>query len=251
VTFDCWSTLIYEPPGQQGGAARARRLAAATGADEARTAQAFAEAWRRHQEAWHRRAVFAGPHMLQHTLHALGVSLAPAAQAQLLAGLEEDILKREVHAIAGSRELLASLRAAGIRTALVCDTGFTPGRVVRSLLARLDLLEHLEVVIFSDEIGVPKPHPRAFASALSALGTVAEGAVHVGDLRRSDVAGSQAAGMTAVRFRGHHDDGDDGPRTGSGVIDCAAAGCTPPCARPEGDAVVDTYAELAALFGLG
>jgi putative hydrolase of the HAD superfamily len=251
VTFDCWSTLIYEPPGQQGREARARQLAAATGAEEARTAQAFTEAWRLHQEAWHRRAVFASPDMLQHTLYALGVSLTPAAQAQLLAGLEEDILTREVHAIAGARDLLASLRAAGIRTALICDTGFTPGRVVRSLLARLDILEHLEVAIFSDEIGVPKPHPQAFASALSALGAVAQGAVHVGDLRRSDVAGSQAAGMIAVRFRGHHDDGDEGPRTGSGVIDCAAAGCIPPCARPEADAVVDTYAELGALFGLG
>jgi putative hydrolase of the HAD superfamily len=165
--------------------------------------------------------------------------------------MEEDILKREVHAIAGARELLASLRTAGIRTALVCDTGFTPGRVVRSLLARLGMLEHLEAAIFSDEIGVPKPHPRAFASALSALGTVAEGAVHVGDLRRSDVAGAQAAGMTSVRFRGHHDDGDDGPGSGAGVIGCSAAGCTPPCPRPEADAVVDTYAELAALLGLG
>jgi hypothetical protein len=57
--------------------------------------------------------------------------------------------------------------------------------------------------------------------------------------------------MTSVRFRGHHDDGDEGPRAGSGVIGCAAAGCTPACARPEADAVVDTYAELAALLGLG
>jgi putative hydrolase of the HAD superfamily len=250
VTFDCWSTLIYEPPGQQGAAARARRIAAATGAEEARTARAFAEAWRLHQEAWHRHTVFAGPDMLRHALRALGVSLTTAAQAQLLAELEEDILKREVLAVAGAHELLAALRAAGIRTALICDTGFTPGRVVRELLARVHLLEHLEVAIFSDEIGVPKPHPRAFASALSALGAVAKGAVHVGDLRRSDVAGSQAAGMTAVRFRGHHDDGDDGPRPGAGVLDCAAAGCTPPCARPEADAVVDTYAELAAMLGV-
>ena len=51
-----------------------------------------------------RRTVFAGPEMLEHTLRALGVSLAPSAHAELLAGLEEDILSREVCAIAEARE---------------------------------------------------------------------------------------------------------------------------------------------------
>jgi putative hydrolase of the HAD superfamily len=154
-------------------------------------------------------------------------------------------LDREICAIEGARELLATLRGAGIRTALICDTGFTPGRVVRSLLARVGLLPQLEVAIFSDETGVHKPHARAFTSALSGLGTSAAGAVHVGDLRRSDVAGAQAAGMTAVRFRGHHDDADEMPNARAGVISCDAAGCSPPCARPEADVVVDTYAALA------
>jgi putative hydrolase of the HAD superfamily len=225
---------------------RARRISEATGADESHVARAFGAAWRMHQEVWHHRGLFAGPDMLRHTLHTLGVTLAVEAQARLLAQLEEDILDREVCAIDGARDLLAGLRAAGVRTALICDTGFTPGRVLRSLLARLGLLQHLEVAIFSDEIGVPKPHPRAFESALSALGTAAAGAVHVGDLRRSDVAGARAAGMTSVRFRGHHDDGGEGLSPSGGVIGCAEAGCAPPCARPEADIVIDSYAELGA-----
>jgi putative hydrolase of the HAD superfamily len=118
--------------------------------------------------------------------------------------------------------------------------------VVRELLARVGLLEHLEAQVFSDELRVPKPHVRAFESALSALQMPAEGALHVGDLRRSDVAGARAAGMRTVRFRGRYDDSDAGPGANGGVIDCAAAGCTPICARPEADAVVTTYPELAA-----
>jgi putative hydrolase of the HAD superfamily len=249
VTFDCWSTLIYEAPGQDGASVRAQRLSRATGAEPAVAAQAFAAAWRLHQEAWHRREMFAAPDMLQHTLQLLGVSFAPDQHARLLRELEDDILNREIRAIEGARELLAMLRGTGVRTALICDTGFTPGRVVRALLERVGLLEHLQVAIFSDAIGVPKPHARAFASALSALGTTAAGAVHVGDLRRSDVAGSQAAGMTAVRFRGHHDDGDEAPSARAGVISCSAAGCSPPCARPEADVVVETYAELTEWLG--
>lgn len=245
VTFDCWSTLIYEAPGQDGANVRSARLAQATGAEPAVAAQAFAGAWRLHQEAWHRRDVFSSRHMLQHTLQTLGVTLAPEAHARLLRELEEDILHREICAIEGARELLGTLRGAGVRTALICDTGFTPGRVVRSLLDRVGLLEHLEVTIFSDETGVHKPHARAFSSALSALGTSATGAVHVGDLRRSDVAGAQTAGMIAVRFRGHHDDADEMPSARAGVISCEAAGCSPVCARPEADLVVDSYAELS------
>jgi FMN phosphatase YigB (HAD superfamily) len=120
--------------------------------------------------------------------------------------------------------------------------------VVRQLLARHQLLDLLELTIFSDEIGVAKPHARAFESALEGLGVAASGAVHVGDLRRSDVAGAHAAGMGSVRFRGRHDDHDNANGSSAGVIDCAAAGCTPPCARPEADQVVATYTALQALL---
>jgi putative hydrolase of the HAD superfamily len=183
--------------------------------------------------------------MLAHALKALHLNLSPSRFAEVLAELEEEILQRDVCVIAGARELLRDLRERGVRTALICDTGFTPGRVVRQLLARHGLLDSLEVTVFSDEIGVTKPHPRAFARALDSLGVPAQGAAHVGDLRRSDVAGARAAAMGSVRFRGHHDDHDHATGHGAGVIDCAAAGCTPPCARPEAD---HSYAQLAALL---
>jgi hypothetical protein len=54
--------------------------------------------------------------------------------------------------------------------------------------------------------------------------------------------------MGSVRFAGHHDDREHAPGGAAGVIDCAAAGCTPPCARPEGDQVVATYTALHALL---
>jgi FMN phosphatase YigB (HAD superfamily) len=248
VTFDCWSTLIFEPPGQGGGAARAARLASTLGVEPATAAAALAEAWQLHQRAWHQRSAFTGPDMLRHALCRLGAQLEASAHARLLASLEEDVLEREVRAIDGARELLAQLRQRKVRTALICDTGFTPGRVIRQLLARMGLLESLEVAIFSDEIGVPKPHPLAFERALSALGTSARGAAHVGDLRRSDVAGARMAGMLAVRLRAHHDDGEAGPGANAGVFDCAAAGCNPACERPEGDLVMDSYAALWAFL---
>ena len=77
-----------------------------------------------------------------------------------------------------------------------------------------------------------KPAPEIFEHALDGLGGVdPTRAAHVGDLRRTDVAGAQAMGMTAVRYRGSNDDpGDDGD--------------------PEGDHVIDDHADLAAVLGL-
>jgi FMN phosphatase YigB (HAD superfamily) len=136
-------------------------------------------------------------------------------------------------------ELLLALRAAGVRTALICDTGFSPGRAVRQLLSRVGLLEYLEVQVFSEEVEAPKPDPRPFRAALDGLGVAAEGAVHVGDLRRSDIAGALAAGMRAVRFSGRNDDAK--PRSDAGVLDCRSAQCDPICPQPEAEAVIASY----------
>ena len=65
------------------------------------------------------------------------------------------------------------------------------------------LLGYFDHWSFSDEVGWYKPAPEIFRHALDGLGGVApERAAHVGDLRRTDVAGARAMGMTAVRYRG-------------------------------------------------
>jgi FMN phosphatase YigB (HAD superfamily) len=248
VTFDCWATLLYQV-GPGATEERARQLAGRVGTDPAATAIALAKAWREHQLAWHRRRAFGAPEMIAHALGALGVAAPPSRVASLVAELEPAILALDVRAVDGARDALAALASAGVRRALVCDTGFSSGRVVRQLLARQGLLELLEVTVFSDEIGVPKPHPRAFAAALDGLGVPAAGAVHVGDLKRSDVAGARRAGMGSVRLTARNDDAGTG--AGAGVIDCAAAGCEPVCERPEADAVVGSYAELLDVLGHG
>ena len=70
-----------------------------------------------------------------------------------------------------------------------------------------------------------------FDHALGGLGVDAAHAAHVGDLRRTDVAGARAMGMVAVRYTGVFDD-DTQP-------------------EPEGDHVVDHHAKLPAVLGIG
>jgi putative hydrolase of the HAD superfamily len=249
VTFDCWSTLLYEVGPRTGATTRAQIVGAFTGRDPEAIESALRDAWRRHQVEWHRRTVFDGRAMTRSALAALGIELAAPEFEKLLSELEEEIEGHEIRAIDGAKDALERLAARGVRRALICDTGFSPGRVVRRLLDRVGLLPLLEVTIFSEEICVPKPDPRAFEAALSALGVTANGAVHVGDLRRSDVAGAHAVEMGAVRFAGHHDDSDAGSGHDVGVIDCIVARCAPPCPRPEAHAVIRSYDELCPLFG--
>jgi FMN phosphatase YigB (HAD superfamily) len=248
VTFDCWATLLFHPTSSQAKAERARELAALLGTELEPTRVALRHAWRRHQLEWHRRRVFGAEDMVEFTLQALGLESKQQRVAEIVAALEPSILALDVEPVAGGREALEQLAEAGVHRALVCDTGFSSGRVVRQLLDRHGLLELLEVTVFSDEVGVPKPDPRAFAAALEALGVERTGAVHVGDLKRSDVAGARAHGMGSIRLTAHHDDCGDGG--GAGVIDCTAAGCRPPCPRPEADAVAASYPELLALLGI-
>jgi putative hydrolase of the HAD superfamily len=251
VTFDCWSTLLYEVKAGSGPSERACILARVAGVDRESAAQALALAWHQHQVAWHQGRSFTGVDMTRSALASLEVKLAPLRERQLIEELEAEALTHDVRAVEGAGETLALLARAGVRRALICDTGFTPGRVVAQLLERAGLAEYLEVSVFSDQIGVPKPETRMFAAALAGLAVDARGAVHVGDLRRSDVAGAKRAQMGSIRIRVHHDDALAAQEHRTGFIDCNAAGCQPSCERPEADAIVDSYAELRELLGVG
>ena len=161
-------------------------------------------------------------------LESLSLEGRGAAFRHLVSHFEEASHSGRVEALDGARETLAVLRESGVRCALVCDTGLTPGSVVRRHLDRLDVLQHLESLAFSDEVGIPKPHRRIFEAALSPLAVAPGDAVHVGDLRATDVAGARALGMGTVRIRAEHADESD---------------------LPDADRVVDSHAALRlALF---
>jgi len=232
VTFDCWSTLLYEPEPLRSFEPRVRAVAHAARSagrhvDDETARLALDHAWRHHSTLWNNGQGSTAHDIAGWALRELGIDDEGVALG-LGAAMGEASLGSHVLALDGAGDTLARLCDQGVRTALICDTGFTPGRIIRVLLERVGLLEHLEVCIFSDEVGVPKPHRRMFEAALEPLESRAEDAVHVGDLRRTDVAGAHGAGMRAVRLRWHYDDDS---------------------AHPEADAVADSHAHLLEILG--
>jgi len=234
ASFDCWGTLLSEEDWHWAHELRISALAhAAREADSPvsheHAREAFETAWHRHQARWQAGEESGARDIATWGLEALQLDGTGPVHDRLVHRFEEASHTGQVVALEGASALLAALARAGIPSVLVCDTGLTPGRVVRGLLDRQGLLEHLRVQAFSDEVGAPKPDPRPFRAAIAPFSVPPEEVLHVGDLRRTDVAGAHALGMRTVRIRARHDDVSE---------------------LPDADHVVDSHLELAAMLGL-
>ena len=101
----------------------------------------------------------------------------------------------KVKPIPGAREALARLREMGLKLGTVSDYEAAPK------LTRMKL-DHVawDADVGAEPLNALKPHPRAFAEAVSRLGFAPEEVLHVGDRLDADVAGAHAAGMKAALF---------------------------------------------------
>jgi HAD superfamily hydrolase (TIGR01549 family) len=208
VTYDCWGTLLKDRDWEGAMAHRAGALRRYLDLDEQAARDLLNEAWVRHDEAWKEVESFGPGRMAAYCLEARGI-FDDEAIASLTRAFEEASFAVGVEAVEGALPTLKALKDAELEVGLVCDTGFNPGRVVRRHLEDCDLLDYLDVLCFSDEVGVPKPGNEIFAKALAELGARPPEAIHVGDLKRTDIAGARDIGMHAARFRGVHDDQSD------------------------------------------
>jgi putative hydrolase of the HAD superfamily len=89
---------------------------------------------------------------------------------------------------------LERLRAGGARLAVVSNWDVS----LHDVLERTELRGRVDAVVISAEVGVAKPDPAIFRTALERLGAKASDAIHVGDSVEHDVAGARAAGLEAV-----------------------------------------------------
>ena len=128
------------------------------------------------------------------------------ANALAAAGVSDAALVDEV--AAAFREARTSLDANDPDAATVLDvlgrdhrlalvTNGAPD-VQREKLARAGLAERFAAVVISAEVGVGKPDPRIFRTALDALGVSAEDAMMVGDSLERDIAGAARAGLRSI-----------------------------------------------------
>lgn len=237
VTFDYWNTLMYE----QAGAARNRRIDAWLGilegvgfkVERERLDAVFEESWQRFVERWTANEQVRAAEAAEEIVESLGFHVPPDVRRDLVeAFTASGAHASELHSTEGIEECLATLKEAGVRIGIICDVGMTPSVTLREHLADRGLLRYFDHWSFSDEVGVYKPDPVIFRHALEGLGGIGPAdAAHIGDLRRTDVAGARGMGMTAVRYTGVFDD-DSRP-------------------EPEGHLVIDDHRRLPDLLKVG
>jgi putative hydrolase of the HAD superfamily len=230
ISFDFWHTLVTEP----GGLLAALRREAVVRAlieqevdvDEDVLDAHLAAAQALQAESWERGEHFEPTRAAAHLANAIG-------------GLEEEGQGRIVDAYLGAGRTagldlspgaaaaLEALAGDGVQLGIVCDVGLTGSSHLRAILERAGVLRHFRGWAFSDEVGHYKPSPAIFRHMLDQF-ELGEGDLvwHVGDLRRTDVAGARACGLVPIRYRGLADDTSD---------------------APEADLVIESFSELVPL----
>jgi HAD superfamily hydrolase (TIGR01549 family) len=235
VTFDYWNTLVWEERGHMRGLrieAWAGLLEEAGFACERSLLDAvFEQSWTRYVEHWTTNQQYQAVTAAEEILERLGFAVPRDIRLQLVDAFTSVGTQATLHLTDGVADCLRTLKDAGLRLGIICDVGMTPSTILRAHLDKHGVLELFDHWSFSDDVGHYKPSHVIFEHALAGLGDPsASRAAHVGDIRRTDIAGAQGMGMVAVRYTGVSDDATQ--------------------TTPEGDIVIADHAELAPALGL-
>lgn len=96
----------------------------------------------------------------------------------------------------GAEQVLAAL-SRRYPLGLVCNTGTTPGSVLRQIMAGYGLAKYFTHLTFSNEVRIAKPDPEIFHLTLREMGVTGP-AVHIGDDPITDIMGAQLAGLHTI-----------------------------------------------------
>jgi putative hydrolase of the HAD superfamily len=139
------------------------------------------------------------PGRWQELMRQLGIPPESVPFELVTAAYEDLTLEFLPNLLDGVAETVERL-AGKYKIALICNTGYTGGRVLRQVLAQHGLVKYFETLTFSNEHGWLKPDPKIFHFTLSELGVPPEHALHIGDTESMDIAGARASGMYSARY---------------------------------------------------
>jgi putative hydrolase of the HAD superfamily len=206
ITFDFWNTLFLD---QHEEIRHKKRIGFAhkvlrkhrESLEQAEIREAFQAAHQEYLQQWDKRRAFTMDHHVSHILHCLQLEVPGVDFSSIVDYFESILLEHPPLVIENAVE---TVRFAASRTkvGLISDTGYSPGRTLRKILARNKMGDCFHAFSFSNETGVLKPNPIAFRRILEELDVPPQEAVHVGDLEDADIAGAKQIGMRAIRYIG-------------------------------------------------
>lgn len=208
VTFDLWNTLIYNSP-QDNLKYKNERIDGfhsvlkQTGRNVFREEieEAYDKSFEIYKPIRDRNEDISTREQVQIILECLGNPEFNDLTEDVLSELEE-VLAKAIFSdlprlIEGSKEILSYLDEKNYRIGLICNTGRTPGRVLREVLKRRNIIQFFRVLTFSDELKIRKPNPEIFLHTLKSLNASPSTSLHIGDELESDILGAKRCGMQA------------------------------------------------------
>ncbi len=202
LTFDLWNTLIADDHVDYSK----RRIAILLHVceqqhcfrDVGAVRTAYQSAMRLWEECWRvKRKGISIHELISHIFAELNIHLKDAVRDDVAGRFAGVVLDDPPPTLDYAASVLEVLHTK-YRIGLICDTGFTPGKVLTQVLKKHDILQYFSCLLFSDEVGATKPSALIFQKALDALSLKPQEVAHVGNLLETDVVGAKAIGMAAI-----------------------------------------------------
>lgn len=154
--------------------------------------------------------------LFEEALGAIGL-VVPRELAQRIHELEYRAIVSERTVPEENLATLEQLRWRGLRLGLVSNAHFLPSLMLEDF-ERMGLTARIDATVISSQVGVRKPHPEIYRTALAALDVAPQEAVFVGDKMREDVIGPQGLGMRAVLTHQFRQESFEGAGTPDHVV---------------------------------
>jgi len=136
-------------------------------------------------------------HLLKRLSHSVREGINPAVIVAAGVTAYHDTKFLEIAPYEDVPSLLADLKAAGLLVGIITH-GWTVKQAEK--LQRLGLLPHLDprAIFISEQVGISKPNPKLYATALETLELAPERVMYVGDNPGHDIVPPRSLGMIAV-----------------------------------------------------
>jgi putative hydrolase of the HAD superfamily len=151
--------------------------------------------------------------LARYVLDYLDISATEKEHEYLATAFEESLWEGPPELSEGVEDIIPQL-ARQHSLAIISDTMYSPGRILRMYLKEKGLSSYFQSFIFSDETGFSKPDPRAYHQALDATEGTIKQSWHIGDRVDTDITGAKEVGMRTVLFTNfiQYDDGQYDPQ---------------------------------------
>jgi putative hydrolase of the HAD superfamily len=160
----------------------------------------YNDVWNKFEKEWKEKYyTMTTAEIIDYVLNKLNIKIPQPVFEELTKHFQEAILKNPPLLMENAKTEIEKLSKV-YKLAIISDTGFTPGKILRSLLEAHELLKCFDVFVFSDEFGRSKPHPDTFMHVANTLGIKPEEMAHIGDNERTDIGGAISIGMKAILF---------------------------------------------------